>query len=336
MQPSHPLPFEQWAQQLSQARQAHGLNVSELSRELLLSPAQLRGLESGSMAAFHGTGYYLRAIEKYAQHLDVTLEPAVQALELTDSQLALQRYKTAAPAKHLARHQANLQTADKIPLPSTRTRIGVLLVCGVLALVGIGVWLALAEGWPGLTTDEDTPATIVDPNSLTKRLATAADEAKLKPSDLSAVAAAASAPNSNGAAQGTMDQADASGTQPDAATLPSDSVTTPAADQPSTADPSASEKAQDSQKAQPQPTPDEIKATFNADCWVEVRYLDGTIKQAVYKPGQTLEVPSAEVKRLTFGNAQAVSASRQGKPLDLKTFTKGRSNIARIYESNLR
>jgi len=87
--------------------------------------------------------------------------------------------------------------------------------------------------------------------------------------------------------------------------------------------------------APPPPPPDVIQASFNADCWVEIRRVDGTTEQGIYKPGQSVTVDVADIERLTFGNAAAVSATRAGEPFDVLAYTRGGNNVARISKQAL-
>ena len=91
MQSDDQLPLASWGQALAAARTEQGLGVVETARELMLSPSQLRGIEGGDMQSFHWQGYYFRAVQKYANRLNIVLDPAVESLPLTDSQIGMQR-----------------------------------------------------------------------------------------------------------------------------------------------------------------------------------------------------------------------------------------------------
>jgi len=85
----------------------------------------------------------------------------------------------------------------------------------------------------------------------------------------------------------------------------------------------------------PEPVADDIEATFTADCWVEVRKQDGSVEQRIYTPDQTLTVSVEDIERLSFGNAQAVLATRAGEPFDVMRFTRANNNVARISAADL-
>lgn len=338
MQANDQLPLKQWAEQLTQARQARSLNQMELARELLFSPAQMRCIESGTIDAFHGTGYYLRAVEKYANHLQLTLDPPITALTLTDSQLALKRFKSSAHASSLAKRHANLETADKMPSSSRRTRVGIVLVAVIATLVGAGVWLSLSEGWPGLTSPE---------TQTSEQKAAPSIDNKADPTNIKVTADTGTTTNSLTASGSSTLPPLTNTTRTEQPTIqtepqPSPSANPAQSNQTSTPENLTAQNTGSHVPATPTSapnaaaqSPDLIKASFLADCWVEVRYLDGRIDQAIYKTGQSIEIASKDVAKLTFGNASGVQATRRGKPFDIMTFTKGRGSVARISESDL-
>ncbi len=334
MQDIEQLPTAMWAEQLQSARLEAGLEVGALARELMLSPLQVRGMESGSLSAFHGPGYYLRAVEKYAHRLGIELDPQVTELKLTDSQLALKRVKNRPSAEPLASRHSNFSRADTMPGRAQRGRIGLWVAGIVLLLLGAGFWLAVKEGWPGHTADGALPLQAqADITQTTEPAPPALADAR---------------------AQGT-DQAPASVTQQ---SLPLGTVSspletnpllppgsealvaigaTPAFESAPEPEPVAEPAAEPAPEPAPEPEPliDEIEIRFSADCWVEIRRLDGTVAQGIYQPGQTLVVPVTEVERLSFGNAQAVVATRAGEPFDVMRFTRAGNNVARISAADL-
>lgn len=331
------LPLQTWAEQVSAARQAKSLSQSELAHQLMLSPAQMRCIEAGSLAAFHGVGYYLRALKKCETHLEISLEPPLQSLELTDSQLALHRFKKPAPASTLAKRQSRLQTADQLPTGHRRTKVGVALIALLALLIGAGVWLALDEGWPGVNDAEptlaETPASaasgINDRSGDT--LAVAPRTRTTTTSPIESLPSGSGLPQSNPAAQANTSQpanADARNRPTETEQSGTISAANPAQNSTAATQPGAENT--------PPPLPDILEVSFSNDCWVEIRYRDGRIEQAIFKPGQSLSVPVKQVIRLTFGNAQAVKATRKGEPFNVLAYTKGGNNVARITESALR
>lgn len=335
MQDIEQLPLEHWASQLKAARQAAGIEFSALAQELRLSPAQLRGLETGSLSAFHGPGYYLRAVEKCAQRLDIVLDPPVTELKLTDSQLALKRVKNTPSASQLAKKQSNVLGAHAMPSPMRRTRIGLWLGAILIVLVATGTWFSVQEGWPNGTNG--TSSNSVDSAMQTPQATQATETVTANPMPIAAADHNDQAPGNELASTTTETQGgDLFGTplatepaeQPNEQ-VPSEAQTTAEKALPSTPQTTATEAP--SVNPTPAPTPaDVIEASFKDDCWVEIRRVDGSTEQGIYKPGQTVVVDVADIERLTFGNAAAVSATRAGQAFDIMRFTRGGNNVARI------
>jgi len=349
MQDLDQLPLEQWAAQLKQAREAGKLDFSQMAQELRLSAAQLRAIENGSLASFHGPGYYLRAVEKYAQQLGITLDPPVTELELTDSQLALKRVKNTPTASTLAKKQENLLGASAMPRAMRRSRIGLWLGAILLALVATGTWMAFIEGWPNgnettLARTETVDAGVANDSNPPSVPAAEVSVVSNSMNDMSAPTPAPdlgsvteTEPETTVAASGTVT------TPPSAASLETPAPTQSVTDSvsvgiPVTASLPAPETTPETaaEEPPPPPPPDVIEVSFTDDCWVEVRRIDGTTEQAIYKPGQTLTVPVDDLDRLSFGNAQAANAMRGGDPFDVIAFTRGGNNVARIPGDDLR
>lgn len=356
MQDIDQLPLSQWAEQLKQARELSGQDLATMAPALMLSSAQLRAIESGSLSAFHGPGYYLRAVEKYARHLNITLEPPVTELKLTDSQIALNRVKNQPSAAKLAKRESSVLGANAMPRASSRTRMGTWLAGVLLVLVGIGTWLAIDEGWPGKETAkpvaELTNGEVSD--QANKELSETTATIRVEPSGNAASATANNGNNQSGtvlaattvpiasAPAALANQPVASNSISEAATVeptPETSLQSPAS-QLTITPPPAPPVAEPEPTPQPTPAttappPDVIEAGFNADCWVEVRFVDGRVEQGIYKPDQTLSVPVNQIERLTFGNAQAVRATRAGQAFDVNAFTRSGNNVARISARDL-
>lgn len=330
MQEIDQLPLKHWAEQIVAARVAAKVDVSSLAQTLMLSRAQLRGLEAGSLAAFHGPGYYLRALEKYANHLGITLEPSITELRLSDSQLTLTR--VAAPsAGKLAKREANVLGGQAMPARVRRGRIGLWFAAMLLLVVGIGTWLAIEEGWPGskvnLTKAEPGEAGNPSGDQII-RIA----QAPQPPEPAPFAQQPQASPRSETVASDASMQALAD-------SPPKDPLVAQPVPQENPAPPLQGQGQEQGQGQAPAPLetppPDIFEAKFTADCWVEIRFADGRVEQKIYSPEQRLILPTHEIERLTFGNAQAVIALRAGKEFDLARFTRSGNNVARISAKDL-
>lgn len=70
-------------ERLTAARSARGLTVDEASRTLLLSPRQVRALESFEIQAFHNESFYLGALRKYAAFCGLDDDSLIRRIEST-------------------------------------------------------------------------------------------------------------------------------------------------------------------------------------------------------------------------------------------------------------
>jgi cytoskeletal protein RodZ len=334
MQDIEHLPLSAWAEQLLRARQESGADIHSLSRELLLSTSQIKGIESGSLAAFHGPGYYLRAVDKLASKFNIVLDPPVTELALTDSQLALNRLKNRPSAAPLAKNQSQLVGADTLPGSRTRNHLAIGAIAFIVLIAATGVWLANKDGWPTTAAAPDSGSMPPNQNSETA----VAEIKTIEDARLAQIASSTqeqSAPAVAPVATASPSIAEPQSTQG-----------TGLVNEPSVAGGGLQNETPTALVAAVEPEPvvepaplappiDLIEASFNADCWVEVRFLDGRLEQTIFTPEQTFSVRAAEVESLVFGNAQAVSATRAGQPFDILPFTRGGNNVARLSTQNL-
>ena len=320
MQDIEQLPLQQWAEQLKQARGNANLDINTLAQTLMLSSAQLRGLENGSLSAFHGPGYYLRAVEKYARQLDIILDPPVTELRLTDSQIALNRVKNQPSADKLAKRESRTLGIKAMPRSHGGSRIGVWLGGLLIVLVGAGTWMAISEGWPG--RDGQKASTEPDNNVLLETAPVPQSEPSVN--ETVSLAPPENPPTEPSEPRSMSPVDKSSSTSSQEAVIPKPETTAEPAPAP---EPAAAPA--------PPPAPDVIQAQFNAECWVEVRFADGRVEQGIYKPGQVFKAPVTDITRLTFGNAQAVNAKRAGDTFDVLAFTRGGNNVARISAADL-
>lgn len=344
MQSDDQLPLAAWGQALAAARAEQNLGVIETARELMLSPAQLRSIESGTMQSFHGSGYYFRAVQKYANRLGVVLDPAPESLPMTDSQLGMQRLSqhstesnTSATAI-LSRRQSTLDNGLKVaPFRSRSSRVGMALGVILVFAVALGVYLSVEEGWPSKQTAQ-TRDTLQTPSQMGNAVQSVAMPIKPVP-EKPAIVSGQSTPSATSVQSPALStvieplSAAPTDTQPPtiqavpelASTIAPAPLLEPEPEPAPVIEPPP---------APPPPLADIFEARFTADCWVEVRYKDGRVDQKVYTDRDILAVPVEEIDGLVFGNAAAVKAQRQGESFDVMTYAGGR-NVARIRQAEL-
>jgi len=328
MQEKSSLPLEAWASTLSEARRSRGLDLTQTARELVLSPAQIRGIESASLGAFHGEGYYLRAVEKYAKFLQVELTPPLQEMEQTDSQIALKRFNKGATVVTLAKREMSLGGAIEVPTGSrSRTRLGVWLTLTLGVVVAAGAYLAIDEGWPN-NKGEPTPAAAIvqeKPPQTGKPFRPEILTPSVQPLAIT-IAPARPPEGPLAASEPQVTSAIAPGREnPPPVSIDLIPEIKPAAP----ATPLATDT------ASVQAPADIIQATFTQDCWVEIRFNDDRVEQKIYTPGERFEIRATDIKSLVFGNAQAVNAQRANEPWSVMSFTLPGGNVARIPQASL-
>jgi cytoskeletal protein RodZ len=207
-----------------------------------------------------------------------------------------------------------------------------------LILVGTGTWLAIEEGWPNrqnvpvvaeTNNDQQEPPSIdgaiKQAEPAISVAVTEAIQAESLPSlpmlpMLPTAPAATAATETITVIAQTPPEAFAQGVVPSSESAVSESATPEPETKP---------------EVETAPTANLFDATFTADCWVEIRFTDGRIEQRIYTPTQTLSLPINEIERVTFGNAQAVQASRAGKAFDVVAFTRSGNNVARMSAQDL-
>lgn len=350
MQSNEALPLQTWGQALRQARTEQGLDLGTIARELMLSLAQIRCIEAGEMTAFHHQGYYLRGVQKYADRLQISLEPPISAFEAASGSASTHPHRVTARASGIARRQSSPPNAAKLPNSRTHgAKLGRLLMLLLLALIGGGVYLAISEGWPSrsindmLATapEESTTSAAAGPAAVVLNQAPSAPVKSSSPDspsiDSPSIESPSISPEAPAHTVSTPGSAEpqrnhSTGTELTAARPAAGSASGGTGDDQASASPQLSATTPQAVQTpvQAEPVPDEIVLTFRQECWVELRKSSGESEQGLFKPGQTLRFMASQVERLVLGNAQGVEALRAGKPYDVMQFTRGGNNVARI------
>lgn len=122
-----------------QARNEQALGVPEVARALILSIAQIKGIESGLLTAFHNKTYYVRAIKKYIDYLGLTEQDSIiSLLAAFENESAQQENETMLLVGSV------LQRSGNAPFISTR-RLG-LFVLAIVIASGVGSFVIMSAG----------------------------------------------------------------------------------------------------------------------------------------------------------------------------------------------
>lgn len=338
---------------LRSLREARGWTVGDVSARLKFAPRQIEALEAERWDALPQGPSLRGLVRNYARLLEVSPEALLQALP---SHLL-------PPATPLAVLGPVDAAGTELPLGTTlpgvsggprRSGVGwVLLILFLLALLGLAAYLFFNWWLPRSQGQADEPSVSL-PFAIESQIG-----ADSSPGAVGSIVAPTTPPAAPLAT-------DAAGAEPPStpnaasAGAPAIALVTPAA--PSGSSPDAVPQAADASAggqagaarsptgpfvvpgmtpaaapaASPEPPPPPPPAPANqvgfevsAASWVEVRDADGdVVLSATLQPGETRQLEAAPPARIVIGNANGVTLSWRGEPVDLASHQRG--NVARL------
>jgi len=323
---------------LRSLREARGLTVGDVSARLKFAPRQIEALEAERWDALPQGPSLRGLVRNYARLLEVSPEALLQALP---SHLL----PPATPVGVLGPIDAagtELPAGTTLPGVSGGSRRGgvgwVLLILFLLALLGLAAYLFVNWWLPRSQGPIDEPSVSL-PFAIESQIgaepasgATGSIVAPVVPSPVAPTAETPvavtppSAPETTAPASGTVPAVVVGeSSQPNTARSPTGPFVvpgmTPAAAPAAEAEPPS---------PAPEPVPDNVVGfTVSAASWVEVRDADGNVAlSATLQPGETRELQVSPPARIVIGNANGVTLSWQGQPVDLASHQRG--NVARL------
>ena len=78
-----------------------------------------------------------------------------------------------------------------------------------------------------------------------------------------------------------------------------------------------------------------MRIDFKAECWVSLQTVDGKRADRIYKSGESLSVPIANVSGLILGNAPAASVFLAGRQVDVLSKGLTQGNVARLDQKSI-
>jgi cytoskeletal protein RodZ len=299
---------------LSRERLNQQKDVLDVARRLMLSKLQLLAIEAGEATSFHHEQRYIQGIKAYVFYLGLHSRPEINALVTQIEDWSSESLRTS-PAAGVA--QLHRLAATPIAKKSYASRSPRYLYVGLGVLVLGAIALAITEGWPFSDETEEiattaTPAESASATTIAVPIATP----QARP--------AAANPASNATTQSSS-VASASTSLPQE--VSAQAVTPAPTPAPAPAPVPAPAPAQ------------EVKATmridFKAECWVSLQTADGKRVDRIYKSGETLSVPIANVSGLILGNAPAANVFLAGRQVDVlaKGLTQG--NVTRLDQKSI-
>jgi cytoskeleton protein RodZ len=309
---------------LREAREAAGLSVDAVARQLKLAPRQVTALEEDDWQHLPGRTFIRGFARNYARFL--RLDP--------DAVLALLPAPESAPGLGRPALRTDTRPMGEIPAerePSRRSSMRILLPLVLLAIVAmvayyelsrtslhIPDWLstrigALDRQAPKDATSNTLPNPVSSPGSSSPST-----------TQSTTTGALALAPKVLGSEPG----ASAATTPADVASTPTP-ATTPAATS-TTVETTNTPSASAATSAQP-PASGEVALVlaFRGTSWAEVKDANGrVVLQMTGGAGMTQTVNAVPPLEVALGNAPAVDVTFRGQPLDLAPYTRG--NVARV------
>ena len=346
------------ASALKAAREQQGENLAEVAFRIALSPSQLRAIESGDLQPFYSPGYFLQAVQRYADFLGITLPPIepepspdtaeAQAAVATASAPQDAAHTTPADGGHEEstpaqepvapplKSQGSTASPDPEPHPASppvhiehdadEPRRG--LPWGWVAFGTAGL---IALGILKISLEKPTPAPPVQ-ESLAAAEATKATTAADGPATPGPAASTpAAAPNtptgspSSAASVATpappkaANASTAASTAAPTATAPN---TKPAANPPTAAPtpaPVAANAKASSTSAGPTAKNDS-KLESQASTWVQIVKSNGEKVNLKIEPGEAIDFPSGTTAAIVFGQPDKATLKVQGKPVNIAPF----------------
>lgn len=291
---------------LKAGREAAGLSLDAVARQLKLAPRQVQALEDDDWQRLPGRTFLRGFARNYARFVRIDPDAVVALLPATDFAPSFERPAAARPP------MGEIPRAG-ITKPSPLRWLFPLLLLAVAVAIA---YVELSRSRPAWLHDLLAPV----------MLGSRADSSSEVPTSTPGTAKVELLPNP--AAGGSVAPAAPSNATPSGATDPQPAAPTTPAAPASAAPPVAEESAALSTKpATTGETP--LVLTFRGTSWVEVKDAGGrVIAQMTGGAGMTQTISAVPPIELSLGNAPEVDVNFRGQPIDLARYTRG--NVARV------
>jgi cytoskeleton protein RodZ len=299
-QPPGPTPEQGVGEALSQARKALGLSLEDVAQQLKFGTRQIEALEQGRFDGLHGATFARGMVRSYARLVKLEPEPLLERIEGRVP-------RPAAPGAAISIRR---------PIPFSDTARGTNFVYVVLSIVVLAIGAAVAFEWHQDRGAKSTPLTFVPaaqaPLEPPRALASAAGPIPAPPGHASTPSAAPSA-----AAPSAPSSPDRVPSVPAGAPAEAATAVTASAAAPTVTAATESEPAAASQPAA-EAHLGRLVLDFAEESWVEVKDASGKKLLSQLNPAGTEQVlEGAPPLSLVIGNAQHVTVTYDGKPVDL-------------------
>jgi cytoskeletal protein RodZ len=307
---------------LSRERLNQQKDVLDVARRLMLSKLQLLAIEAGEAASFHHEQRYIQGIKAYVFYLGLHSRAEVNELVTQIEKGSADSLRTS-PAAGVA--QLHRFAATPVAKKSYASRGPRYLYIGVGVLVLGAIALAITEGWPFSDETEEIATITPTERASTTTIAVPIATPQARPAPANpAPSAPTSLPTEVSKLAVTPETTPTTVTTPTPLTTPTPVTTPVTTPVPVPATPAAAQ---------------EVNATmridFKGECWVSLQTADGKRVDRIYKPGESLSVPIANVSGLILGNAPAAIVFLSGRQVDVlaKGLTQG--NVTRLDQKSI-
>jgi transcriptional regulator with XRE-family HTH domain len=301
---------------LKSARESRGDNLAEAAFKIALSPSQLRAIEAGDLQPFYSTGYYLQAVDRYANYLGVTLPPRVPPATEVPEAVAQEAPESDAVASDAVPSDAAPSDALVAEMPTTVSTVmeAEPKKVGISELPSERESRTVPWGWiafaiAGLITigvlkESLEPAAVPAPTANDSAASNAATNEN-KPTDSAAAPSNESAATTTTTAPvATAPQAPASPAQKAATSAPLVTTGTSSAASSTVTSATASDGVLEVQ----------------GSTWVQIVKNNGEKTNIKVEPGQRVEFPSSSTAAVVFGQPEKARLTIKGKPVNLSPF----------------
>jgi len=305
---------------LSRERLNQQKDVLDVARRLMLSKLQLLAIEAGEAASFHHEQRYIQGIKAYVFYLGLHSRAEINELVTQIENESADSLRTS-PAAGVA--QLHRFAATPVAKKSYASRGPRYLYVGLGVLVLGAIALAITEGWPFNDETEEIATTVPAESASITTTAVPIATPQARPAPVNpAPSATTQSPSVASASTSLPKEVSAQAVTPTATATPAPAPVIPAA------------------SPAPAPTPaQEVRAMmridFKAECWVSLQTVDGKRVDRIYKSGESLSVPIANVSGLILGNAPAASVFLAGRQVDVLSKGLTQGNVARLDQKSI-
>ena len=282
-------------------RLAKQTEIAELARTLILSPAQITAIESGTQSSFHNQTFYLRALKKYINYSGLELDEQTNLL-FVQIETTLLTHKAKVSQKEVSLLiTAGLAHKRKSILPHFTLRKSLYFWVGLALMIVVGVLMQVFQrGAQNQTNEASTVATLAIEAPTTPPAPVLSNSGE-KQSTSATVSPLPASPNETPAAKSSES------TETNKPNLNIDTETVSAS----------------------------LILSFSSPSWIQVVEQNGKRIEKVFTPQDTLELDPSTLVSLVIGNARDTQLHLNTQSVDLNKYLNTGSGVARFNRQEL-